>query len=99
MSILEKASHLHLLCGKDVAALLGAWSPTSHRGLRQLSAAAQFGSIEIKREIDTGQVTPCVVSPGSYASEICRAEQNQQIFEERQGEKSSMPFVHVVAVE
>jgi hypothetical protein len=32
-------------------------------------------STEIEREIDTRQVTVALLSPGSYASEICRAEQ------------------------
>jgi WD40 repeat protein len=32
-------------------------------------------SVEIEREVDTRQVTIALLSPGSYASEICRAEQ------------------------
>src|SRR5271165_62651 len=41
----------------------------------QRIAGGAVWSMEIEREIDTRQVTIALLSPGSYASEICRAEQ------------------------
>src|SRR5215831_18285521 len=41
----------------------------------QRLAGGALWSAEIEREIDTRQVTLALLSPGSYASEICRAEQ------------------------
>ena len=38
-------------------------------------AGGAVRSTEIEREIDTRQVTLALLSPGSYGSEICRAEQ------------------------
>jgi WD40 repeat protein len=41
----------------------------------QRIASGAVWSTEIEREIDTRKVTIALLSPGSYASEICRAEQ------------------------
>jgi WD40 repeat protein len=41
----------------------------------QRIASGAVWSTEIEREIDTRKVTVALLSPGSYASEICRAEQ------------------------
>ena len=46
-----------------------AWLDTQQIG------SGRVWSTEIEREIDTRQVTIALLSPGSYASEICRAEQ------------------------
>src|SRR5271166_1275773 len=48
---------------------LDAWLDT------QRIAGGAIWSEEIEREIDTRQVTIALLSSGSYASEICRAEQ------------------------
>jgi TIR domain-containing protein len=51
----------------------------------QRIAGGAVWSADIEREIDTRQVTLALLSPGSYASEICRAEQASR---PRQGQPS-----------
>lgn len=45
------------------------WLDTSH------ISGGSVWSIEIERELDNRQITVALLSPGSYVSEICRAEQ------------------------